>query len=74
MTEADIKTLVVDDKWLATLETNIQAEIERVTQQLANRVKTLEERYAEPLPQITEEVSELSAKVDEHLQRMGLVW
>jgi len=74
LTEEDIKTLVVDDKWLATLEANIQAEIERVTQQLANRVKTLEERYAEPMPQITEEVSELSAKVDEHLQRMGLVW
>ncbi|WP_233144560.1 type I restriction-modification system subunit M [Methyloprofundus sedimenti] len=74
LTEEDIKTLVVDDKWLATLESNIQAEIERVTQQLANRVKTLEERYAEPMPQITEEVSELSAKVAEHLQRMGLAW
>jgi len=26
------------------------------------------------LPQIAEEVSALSTKVDEHLQRMGLVW
>lgn len=74
LTEEDIKTLVVDDKWFALLESNIQAEIERVTQQLANRVKTLEERYAEPLPQITEEVSALSAKVDEHLKKMGLQW
>lgn len=74
LTEQDCKTLVVDDKWFAVLESNIQAEIERVTQQLANRVKTLEERYAEPLPQIMEEVSVLSAKVDVHLQRMGLVW
>lgn len=74
LTEEDCKTLVVDNKWFALLESNILAEIERVTQQLANRVKTLEDRYAEPLPQITKEVSALSVKVDEHLQRMGLVW
>ncbi len=74
LTEEEIKTLVVDDKWFVLLAGNIQAEIERVTQQLANRVKDLEERYAEPLPQITEEVSVLSARVDEHLQRMGLAW
>ena len=70
----EIKTLVVDDKWLATLQGNIIAEIERVTQQLANRVKTLEERYAEPLPALTRSVEALSANVDEHLKRMGLQW
>jgi type I restriction enzyme M protein len=74
LTEDEIKTLVVDDKWQATLKTAIAAEIERVTQQLANRVKTLEERYAEPLPQLVQEVEALSSKVDEHLKRMGLVW
>ncbi|MCP4996780.1 MAG: type I restriction-modification system subunit M, partial [Gammaproteobacteria bacterium] len=37
LTEADNKTLIVEDKWLATLQGNIVAEIERVTQQLANR-------------------------------------
>jgi len=52
LTEEDIKTLVVNDKWLAKLESDIRAEIERVTQQLSNRVKTLEERYAQPLPKI----------------------
>lgn len=72
LNEAEIKTLIVEDKWLATLQANIQAEIERVTQQLANRVKTLEERYAEPLPQLTKDVEQLSAKVNEHLKAMGL--
>jgi type I restriction enzyme M protein len=52
----------------------IAAEIERVTQQLANRVKTLEEHYAELLPQILEEMETLSSKVEEHLRQMGLVW
>ena len=74
LSEADIKMLIVDDKWLATLQANIIAEIERVTQQLANRVKTLEERYAEPLPTLIQNVEVLSAKVDEHLKKMGLQW
>jgi len=74
LSEANNKTLIVDDKWLATLEANIVAEIERVTQQLANRVKTLEERYAEPMPTLVDDVATLSGKVDEHLKKMGLQW
>lgn len=71
--ESEIKTLVVQDKWLASLQANIEAEIERVTQTLANRVKALEERYAQPLPQLEADVLALSAKVAEHLKAMGLV-
>jgi len=74
LSEAEIKVLIVEDKWLASLQANIQAEIERVTQQLANRVKELEERYAEPLPAITQSVDVLSDKVAGHLQAMGLEW
>ncbi|MCF2909918.1 type I restriction-modification system subunit M [Pseudoalteromonas sp. DL2-H2.2] len=70
----EIKTLIVDDKWLATLQANIIAEIERVTQQMANRVKQLEERYSTPLPVLTQSVDELSDKVAGHLKAMGLEW
>ncbi|EJG0996697.1 type I restriction-modification system subunit M [Vibrio parahaemolyticus] len=70
----EIKSLIVEDKWLATLESNIVAEIERVTQQLANRVKELEERYSEPLPAVTQSVAYLSDKVAGHLKAMGLEW
>ena len=72
--EQVIKTLVVEDKWLTTLRSNIEAEIERMTQQLANRVKELEERYAEPLPEISKSVSDLSEIVATHLKAMGLEW
>lgn len=68
----EIKTLIVDDKWLATLQANIIAEIERVTQQMANRVKELEERYSTPLPALTQSVDDLSDKVAGHLKAMGL--
>ena len=74
LTIDEIKTLIVDDKWLATLQANIIAEIERVTQQMANRVKQLEERYSTPLPTLTQSVGDLSNKVAGHLKAMGLEW
>jgi type I restriction enzyme M protein len=74
LTEAEIKTLVVEDKWLASLRAAIDGEVQRVTQQLAGRVKELEERYAQPLPALEREVEAFSAKVEAHLKKMGLVW
>lgn len=74
LTEAEIKALVVDDKWLVTLAAAVQGELERVSQALSNRVRQLAERYATPLPQLTGEVASLAARVDEHLKKMGAVW
>jgi type I restriction enzyme M protein len=74
LSEADVKTLVVHDKWLTTLTAAIESELNRVSQTLTGRIKTLAERYAAPLPELTRKVEELSAKVDGHLQKMGFVW
>jgi type I restriction enzyme M protein len=74
LTEADIKTLVVDDKWITTLATAVQGELDRVSQTLTGRIRELAERYESPLPQIVDEVAALSAKVDEHLMKMGATW
>ncbi|HEU5377757.1 MAG TPA: hypothetical protein VFV38_20225, partial [Ktedonobacteraceae bacterium] len=74
LSEDEVKTLVVDDKWLATLASAIQGELNRVTRRLTGRIKQLAERYAAPLPKLTEDVEMLSSKVDEHLKRMGFVW
>ncbi|MEG3692831.1 type I restriction-modification system subunit M [Vibrio coralliirubri] len=70
----EMKVLIVEDKWHATLQTNIVAEIERVTQQMASRVKQLEERYSAPLPTFIKSVDDLSDKVAGHLKAMGLEW
>lgn len=70
--EDNIKTLLVEDKWHTTLKGRIEDEIERITAQLANRIKELDERYADPLPQIIDEVEALSQKVQAHLQAMGV--
>jgi type I restriction enzyme M protein len=74
LTEADIKALVVDNKWIATLATAVQGELDRVSQTLTGRIRELAERYEAPLPQIVDEVAALSAKVDEHLKKMGVTW
>jgi type I restriction enzyme M protein len=74
LTEDEIKTLVMDDKWLATLAAAVQGELDRVSQRLTGRIRQLAERYAAPLPQITTEVETLAARVDEHLKKMGAVW
>ena len=74
LSEAEIKTLVVDDKWLATLATSVQSELDRVSQALTGRIKQLAERYATPLPKLTEELDILASRVGEHLKKMGFVW
>ncbi|HJX18801.1 MAG TPA: hypothetical protein VJ437_11480 [Acidiferrobacterales bacterium] len=74
LTEAEIKTLVVDDKWLAALDKDIHGEMDRISQALTQRVKELAERYEVPLPQMVGRVAELEAKVNRHLERMGFAW
>ncbi|MFZ2961080.1 MAG: type I restriction-modification system subunit M [Candidatus Ozemobacteraceae bacterium] len=71
LTEAEIKTLVVDDKWLAALDTAIHGEMDRISQALTQRVKELAERYETSLPQAVSKVAELEAKMNAHLERMG---
>ncbi len=74
LTEDEIKTLVVDDKWMARLSAAVQGELDRVSQTVAGRIRELAERYATPLPKLTEEVETLTAQVEEHLKQMGAVW
>ncbi len=74
LTEDEIKTLAVKDKWLASIEAAIDEEIRRVAHRLAARIKELAERYAEPLPKLEQQVEHYAAKVTEHLKKMGMSW
>jgi len=71
LSEADIQTLVVDDKWLATLQQRTHSELDRITQALTQRVKELAERYEAPLASLTDQTADLESKVSGHLKRMG---
>ena len=74
LTEAEIKILVVDYKWIAFLQTAIQAEVHRLAEQLADRVRQLENRYAQRLPDLENNVERFGKKVAAHLKKMGLEW
>ena len=71
---AEIKTLVVDDKWMPVLADAVRGELNRVSQTLTGRIRQLAERYRTPLPQLTDLVAERSTRVKEHLVQMGTVW
>jgi len=73
LTEAEIKTLVVDDKWMAALAAAVHGEMDRISQALTQRVKELAERYEIPLPEATDRVAELEQRVNAHLAKMGFV-
>ena len=74
LTEPDIQTLVIDDKWFVSIQAAITGEVQRLTQNLAERVKELEERYTQPMPALESEVDDFSLKVNEHLSKMGVNW
>jgi type I restriction enzyme M protein len=71
LTEDEIKQLVVDDKWMASIERSVKTEMERISQRLTQRIKELAERYETPLPKQTNEVKLLEEKVSKHLEMMG---
>jgi len=74
LTIDEVKTLVVDDKWMTSVISEINGEMERISYRLTSRIKELAERYAEPLPLFEKEVMEYETKVKSHLERMGFVW
>ena len=74
LTEEDVRTLVVDDKWLASLKSVIQSEIDAISQRLTGRVKELAERYENTMGELNHQTSSLEEKVEDHLKKMGLEW
>ena len=74
LTQDEIKTLVVDDKWMAAISGDVKSEMERISQRLARRIKELAERYDLPMPVMNAQVDELEMKVNGHLEKMGFEW
>ena len=74
LTEAEMKALVVDDKWLAQIDADIHGEMDRISRGLTQRVRTLAERYETPLSDLTSRVVNLEGQVEKHLKAMGFAW
>jgi type I restriction enzyme M protein len=71
LTVTEIQVLVVEDKWLTTLEAAFHGEMNRISQALTQRIKQLAERYETPVSLHVQNVAELEAKVNQHLAKMG---
>jgi type I restriction enzyme M protein len=74
LTETEIKTLVVEERWMAHMSAAVQGELDRVSQTLTTRIRELAERYATPLPHLTDDVATLATRVEGHLTKMGASW
>jgi type I restriction enzyme M protein len=74
LTLDEIQLLVIDDKWMTALSASVQGELDQVSQSLTGRVRELAERYAMPLPKLTDDVATLAATVEGHLAKMGVSW
>ena len=74
LTIAEIKAIVVDNKWMERLSATVHSELERVSQTLTGRIRELAERYLVPLPALVSEVELLATRVGDHLKRMGAAW
>lgn len=74
LTEDEVKEIVVQNKWLASLEILIAEANQAVLQNLTRRLKELAERYETPLPQLQQQTEQLSSKVEQHLKALGFSW
>jgi type I restriction enzyme M protein len=74
LTEAEVKSLVVDQKWLAALDRAIHGELDRISQALSQRVKELAERYETTMQDLGKSVADYESKVATHLKKMGFAW
>lgn len=72
LTEGDIRTLVLDDKWRVTTVDRVSAEVEALTLDLVARIQQLGERYAETVSDIGTALDALEKRVGSHLAAMGV--
>ena len=72
LTVAEIRKLVIEDKWLASIRTAVNAEVQSIAQRLDSRIQEIEQRYSRPLPELERDIEVFSAKVADHLARMRL--
>ncbi|MFL0104569.1 type I restriction-modification system subunit M [Tenacibaculum maritimum] len=74
LTEEEVRELVVDKKWLASLQATLQTEMDAISQRLTSRIQELAARYEHTLTELDGTTNVLENKVSEHLKTMGLVW
>jgi type I restriction enzyme M protein len=74
LTEAEIKTLLIQTKWIGAVSASIESVLDSVRRTLSGRLQTLTSRYDDTLPTISAEAAIKTKAVESHLKKMGLSW
>ncbi len=70
LSDADVKILVLDDKWEATVLSRVEHVLTSLTLELVARVQELGQRYEETLEEVRTELANLEFQVNVHLTYM----
>lgn len=71
LTEYEIKKLVIQRKWLASIISGCEALMQTVTHCISSDVTTLVERYETTLPELAQDVAKYEDEVNGYLKEMG---
>jgi type I restriction enzyme M protein len=72
--EQDVKNILIQNKWLEAIREVVENELENNIVRLSKRLSELNDRYLDPLPKIQKGREELTAKVQAHIEKMGVKW
>ncbi|MBX5468869.1 MAG: type I restriction-modification system subunit M [Thermoleophilaceae bacterium] len=67
----EVMTLVLEDKWLASVETRVRATVDVLTLELVARLEQLGDRYGATVGALESELGLASKRVQQHLAAMG---
>ncbi len=71
LSDSEIRQMVLEDKWLASIQTRVSDEVNALTLALVDRIRQLGQRYEETLSEIEAELTRLDSLVLSHLAKMG---
>jgi type I restriction enzyme M protein len=71
LAEDDVKSLVLDDKWMAAVSGRVRELVDDLTLALVDRLEELGRRYSKTLGATERDSSTVGARVHEHLHRLG---
>lgn len=74
LTEAEIRTLLIQSKWISAVSASIETVLDSVRRTLSGRLQILASRYDDTLPTITATAETKARAVESHLKKMGLSW
>jgi type I restriction enzyme M protein len=72
LSEREVRTLVLDEKWRETVIARVMSEVEALTLALVGRIQEIGARYAETVADLGTELDELAEAVSRHLVAMGI--